>query len=408
MLKKAPKQSRKSSKRKSTRSSKERKEIKRHCGYKVIRELGTGSYGQVLLVQDDQGKQWALKLAKSVSPTKKEINQMEVTEDAINATLRHPYVMTSESVFLDCAQPLTISLLQEVADAGDLFHYLQKHQLHGLTPLQLQQEIIQRVFFVHDLSCALRFLHLNGILQHDFKPENVLLFTNQTGRRRLIAKVHDFGLSSVILGEPTFAGTRMFLSPEVLCGGIYTPAADFWSLGVTALEMFFGIELTEAIPDAADNLLFDQPTLSEEDRRRLTFRAIVRARGTPPDSWFTPDRLLCSKSITPAIPRRSIPALLDATAVIQRSRFDTRYWRGLYTSAVFDPLVALIDGLLSYDPDQRSPTIDRELPRLFYALALPTSEFHCPVASLQVRVQEVPFDSWLDRLDVKGGTDILK
>ncbi|KAG9351610.1 hypothetical protein JZ751_022861 [Albula glossodonta] len=91
--------------------------------------------------------------------------------------------------------------------------------------------------FAAELGCALGFLHDFGIIHRDVKMENVLL-TDQ-GHLRLA----DFGLSRRLeRGSRTFTicGTIQYMAPEVLGGGPYNHAVDWWSLGIMLFALTTG------------------------------------------------------------------------------------------------------------------------------------------------------------------------
>uniref|UniRef100_A0A3Q3FJR7 Ribosomal protein S6 kinase related b n=2 Tax=Labrus bergylta TaxID=56723 RepID=A0A3Q3FJR7_9LABR len=91
--------------------------------------------------------------------------------------------------------------------------------------------------FAAELGCALGFLHDFGIIHRDVKMENILLTDN--GHLRLA----DFGLSRRLErgGRAfTICGTIQYMAPEVLSGGPYNHAADWWSLGILLFSLVTG------------------------------------------------------------------------------------------------------------------------------------------------------------------------
>ena len=79
-----------------------------------------------------------------------------------------------------------------------------------------------------NLLDALASLHDCGLLHRDIKPENVILMD---GRAHLI----DLDLAGTS-GSHEVAGTKGYLSPELLIGAPATAAADLFSLGVTLIH----------------------------------------------------------------------------------------------------------------------------------------------------------------------------
>ncbi|XP_061155249.1 ribosomal protein S6 kinase-related protein isoform X1 [Syngnathus typhle] len=91
--------------------------------------------------------------------------------------------------------------------------------------------------FAAELGSALGFLHDFGVIHRDVKMENILLTDN--GHLRLA----DFGLSRRLErgGRAfTICGTIQYMAPEVLSGGPYNHAADWWSLGILLFSLATG------------------------------------------------------------------------------------------------------------------------------------------------------------------------
>ena len=200
---------------------------------KVIKELGRGAFGHVLLAQDNRGKYFAVKKiacydANSYFTTAQELRFL--------TTLKHRSIIEMYSV--------------DFIDGNCLFvmEYCSKGTLNERLKMKVEKEL--HYTWLEQLSNALFYLHQNKIVHRDLKPENILLKDDRT------LKLADFGIAKKFYGmskgrqpdkfEPneylsdylmddgpmgTFAGTPYWVAPEVF-GHNYDEKADVFSMGV--------------------------------------------------------------------------------------------------------------------------------------------------------------------------------
>ncbi|VDL59201.1 unnamed protein product [Hymenolepis diminuta] len=90
------------------------------------------------------------------------------------------------------------------------------------------------------LACVIEafdYLHHQGIIYRDLKPENMLLTANG------YIKLCDFGFAKRLGAQRktwTFCGTPEYVAPEVILNKGHDFAADYWSLGILTCELLMG------------------------------------------------------------------------------------------------------------------------------------------------------------------------
>ncbi len=89
---------------------------------------------------------------------------------------------------------------------------------------------------IRDTAIGLNYIHGNGYLHRDIKPDNILLKAD--GR----AKLGDFGFvtDDLQFGFATPYGTAMYWAPEVLAEQACSELSDVYSLGVSFLNLVSG------------------------------------------------------------------------------------------------------------------------------------------------------------------------
>jgi serine/threonine protein kinase len=102
--------------------------------------------------------------------------------------------------------------------------------------IRLEEDEAREIF--KQILDTVNYCHHKGIIHRDLKLENIL-FSDST--RKLI-KLIDFGVSGLLKGEKSKAGSIKYMAPEVV-GGSNTeslPQLDVWSLGCVLYEMLTG------------------------------------------------------------------------------------------------------------------------------------------------------------------------
>ena len=196
--------------------------------FTIIKVVGKGSYGKVLLVKKNNEETiYAMKIMKKISMVKK--NQVDhiKTERRILELIDHPFINKLKYAF---QTEQKLYLVTDYCPGGELFFHIQRVE-------RFDEEAAK--FYAGQIILAVEHLHKNNIIYRDLKPENVLI------DRKGFIKITDFGLSKENIVDnksaKSFCGTPEYLAPEIILNKGHGKPVDWWSLGNLIYEMLTGI-----------------------------------------------------------------------------------------------------------------------------------------------------------------------
>jgi serine/threonine protein kinase len=190
--------------------------------YRLDELIAEGGFAQVYRAYDTELQRTvAIKIPK---PSKLESKDAFLAEARRVARLKHESIVPVHDVGVEGD---TCFIVTEYVEGGSLADKL----VSGRIPRE------QAIRCVAEISDALDYAHLNGVIHRDIKPANILI--DHHGR----AKLADFGIAHSATKTGDFApslGTLSYMSPEVLQGKPSDHRSDLYSLGVVLYEVLTG------------------------------------------------------------------------------------------------------------------------------------------------------------------------
>ncbi|KAJ1565555.1 serine/threonine protein kinase, AGC [Nowakowskiella sp. JEL0078] len=205
------------------------------------RLIGKGDVGKVYLVRrKDDGKLYAMKVLSKKEMIKRNKIKRVLAEQEILATSNHPYIVTLYHSF---QSDNYLYFIMEYCCGGEFFRALQSR------PGKCLPEMDAR-FYAAEVICALEYLHLQGFIYRDLKPESHIMLTDfdlskpstTPGEAIMFNSQPAIDTRNVTASFRTnsFVGTEEYIAPEVIKGEGHTSAVDWWTLGILLYEMMYG------------------------------------------------------------------------------------------------------------------------------------------------------------------------
>jgi len=196
--------------------------------YDFMSVLGRGGFGGVVRVRlkSDPSKQFALKIIQ-----KSDVNKGNSYRDEVDLLrmINHPFIIHLYDAFENDER---IFLLLELLRGGTGQDIVEERKVGAMLKFR-RKPILESVslFYASESVLAIEYLHSMNIAHRDLKPDNILF--DEHGHIRIA----DLGIARKIdPNDPESIqediGLSGFKAPEVIKGGKYGMAVDWWNMGV--------------------------------------------------------------------------------------------------------------------------------------------------------------------------------
>ncbi|NXV74138.1 MAK kinase, partial [Atlantisia rogersi] len=191
--------------------------------YTIMKQLGDGTYGSVLMGKSNEsGELVAIKRMKRKFYSWDEC--MNLREVKSLKKLNHANVIK----------------LKEVIRENDHLYFVFEYMKENLYQLMkdrnklFPESVIRNMMY--QILQGLAFIHKHGFFHRDMKPENLLCIGPE------LVKIADFGLARELRSQPPYTdyvSTRWYRAPEVLLrSSIYSSPIDMWAVGSIMAELY--------------------------------------------------------------------------------------------------------------------------------------------------------------------------
>lgn len=198
-----------------------------HIGkYKILKTLGAGGMGEVLLADDDVLGRVAIKRPlRGADPDTLARFQVEKSV----ASLVHPNI------------PRVYELGEQDGLPFIAMEFVEGESLDKIIAAGKPLDLITKLGIIEQVCLGLGHAHQQGIIHRDVKPANIIVQANG------VAKIIDFGIAKVdapgaapLTKTSQLIGTLHYIAPERFKGESVDRRSDIFSLGAVLYELLTG------------------------------------------------------------------------------------------------------------------------------------------------------------------------
>lgn len=202
--------------------------------YRVLGTIGEGASGTVLRAEQDQPRrEVALKLLQHGSVSTASMRRFVIEADAL-ARLQHPGVVQIFEAGVADVGGAAVPFLATELVRGTLLHEWRAQQ---------SPDWRQSLHVVLQILDAVEYVHRQGVIHRDLKPQNVVVRDGDGPPKVCIL---DFGVARLLRPNPdaestlhgAVVGTLAYMSPEQAAGSAQVDTrSDVWSTGAICYEL---------------------------------------------------------------------------------------------------------------------------------------------------------------------------
>lgn len=234
-------------------------------------------------------------------------------EIAIMKKLNHPNLVSLIEV-LDDPEEDSLYMVLEMCKKGVIMNV-------GLDEVAVPYVEEECRCWFRDLILGIEYLHAQGVVHRDIKPDNLLLTDDD------VLKIVDFGVSEMFekpeqMRTAKSAGSPAFLPPE-LCvakhGDVSGTAADIWSMGVTLYCLRYGrIPFHRlGVLEMYDAIKTDTPAIPEDENPSFK-DLIMRLMEKDPEKRITMPEIRVCLSFMSALTKMKLNASIGTPLGYER------------------------------------------------------------------------------------------
>jgi eukaryotic-like serine/threonine-protein kinase len=198
-------------------------------GYEIIKQLGEGAWGEVVLARQLAGDRLvALKILRKEMARDPDYVERFIREGRLAYKLDHPNI---------------VSAIDVGESAGTYYFAMEYVEGRSLRDFMARERKLPEPFALHlmiQIARALEYANENDIVHRDVKPDNILMDGNGVPKLADLGLAKEVGSITRITQTGVMMGTPHYMSPEQARGVPLDIRSDIYSLGATLYCLLTG------------------------------------------------------------------------------------------------------------------------------------------------------------------------